>query len=212
MIERPAARYGRQRLSRRSRRGIAIGLTLFIVAAGVVIALIGFQRLGSGDVKGELSGYRLVDDETVEVTISVTRKDPLSKSCASCGPVRSTAAKRAGARSWCPRPRSQRCRSRHRQVKQATRGRRRLRLRNRRPDLPARALTTGRRGNDTTNAELRIRENRLTWRWYDRVVHGSQGSRVLLHFRADMRLRSRQHTRLCRRDKREDDDDRSATT
>jgi hypothetical protein len=76
VIERPAARYGRQRLSRRSRRGIAISLTLFIVAAGVAIALIGFQRLGSGDVKGELSGYRLVDDETVEVTISVTRKDP----------------------------------------------------------------------------------------------------------------------------------------
>lgn len=76
MIERPAARYGRQRLSRRSRRGIAIGLTLFIVAAGVAIALIGFQRLGTGDVKGELTGYRLVDDETVEVTISVTRKDP----------------------------------------------------------------------------------------------------------------------------------------
>ena len=76
MIERPAARYGRQRLSRRSRRGIAIGLTLFIVAVGVAIAFIGFQRLGSGDVKGELSGYRLVDDETVEVTISVTRKDP----------------------------------------------------------------------------------------------------------------------------------------
>ena len=76
MIERPAARYGRQRLSRCSRRGIAIGLTLFIVAAGVAIALIGFQRLGSGDVKGELSGYRLIDDETVEVTISVTRKDP----------------------------------------------------------------------------------------------------------------------------------------
>ena len=76
VIERPAARYGRQRLSRRSRRGIAIGLTLFIVAAGVMTALIGFQRLGSGDVKGELSGYRLIDDETVEVTISVTRKDP----------------------------------------------------------------------------------------------------------------------------------------
>jgi hypothetical protein len=76
VIERPAARYGRQRLSRRSRRGIAIGLTLFIVVAGVAIAFIGFQRLGSGDVKGELSGYRLVDDETVEVTISVTRKDP----------------------------------------------------------------------------------------------------------------------------------------
>ena len=76
VIERPAARYGRQRLSRRARRGIAIGLSLFIVAAGVVIALVGFHRLGGGDVKGELSGYRLVDDQTVEVTISVTRKDP----------------------------------------------------------------------------------------------------------------------------------------
>jgi Domain of unknown function (DUF4307) len=76
VIERPAARYGRQRLSRRSRRAVAIGLTLLIVAVGVVVALVGFQRLGSSDVKGEIRGYRLIDDETVEVTISVTREDP----------------------------------------------------------------------------------------------------------------------------------------
>lgn len=76
MIERPAARYGRQPLSRRTRRRIAAGLTLLIVAAGVGIALVGFQRLGSGDVKGELSGYRLIDSSTVEVTIAVTRDDP----------------------------------------------------------------------------------------------------------------------------------------
>ena len=63
-------------MSRRARRGILIGLSVLIVAAGVVIALIGFQRLGTSDVKGELAGYRLLDGQTVEVTISVTRKDP----------------------------------------------------------------------------------------------------------------------------------------
>ena len=76
MIERPAARYGRQRLSRSGRRRVAIGMTLFIVVLGVIIAIIGFQRLGSSDVKGELTAYRLVDDRTVEVTVGVTRDDP----------------------------------------------------------------------------------------------------------------------------------------
>jgi hypothetical protein len=76
MIERPAARYGRQRLSRRTRRWIAIGLTVLVLVAGVVIAVIASQRFGTGDVKGELGGYQIVDDETVEVTISVTRDDP----------------------------------------------------------------------------------------------------------------------------------------
>jgi Domain of unknown function (DUF4307) len=76
VIERPTARYGRPRLSQRARRRIAIGLTLLIVVAGVAIAFVGFQRLGTGDVKGELVGYQLVDDETVEVTINVTRADP----------------------------------------------------------------------------------------------------------------------------------------
>jgi hypothetical protein len=76
MIERPAARYGRQRLSRRTRRWIAIGLTALVLVAGVVIAVIASQRFGTGDVKGELGGYQIVDNETVEVTISVTRDDP----------------------------------------------------------------------------------------------------------------------------------------
>jgi Domain of unknown function (DUF4307) len=75
-IERPTARYGRQKLSRRTRRRVVIGLFLLIVTAGVVIALIAFQRFGAGDVKGELGGYKIVDDETVAVTITVTRDDP----------------------------------------------------------------------------------------------------------------------------------------
>ncbi|MGZ8802779.1 MAG: DUF4307 domain-containing protein [Mycobacterium sp.] len=76
MIERPAARYGRQRLTRRTRRWISIGFTVLVLMAGVAIAAVAFQRFGAGDVKGELGGYRIVDDETVEVTVSVTRDDP----------------------------------------------------------------------------------------------------------------------------------------
>ena len=76
MIERPAARYGRQRLSRRTRRWTAIGLTVAVLAAGAAIAFVAFKRLGGGDVEGELGAYQLIDDETVSVTISVTRADP----------------------------------------------------------------------------------------------------------------------------------------
>ncbi len=76
MIERPAARYGRQRLNRRSRRRVVVILSLVIVAAGVALALAAYQRLGTNEVKGELGGYQLIDGETVQVTISVTREDP----------------------------------------------------------------------------------------------------------------------------------------
>jgi hypothetical protein len=76
MIERPAARYGRARLSRSKRRWIAIALTVLVLAVGIGIAVIASQRLGTGEVKGELGGYQLVDAETVQVTITVTRDDP----------------------------------------------------------------------------------------------------------------------------------------
>ena len=59
-----------------SRRWIVVGLTALVVAAGAAVAMVASQRLGSGEVKGELGAYQLVNDETVEVTISVTRKDP----------------------------------------------------------------------------------------------------------------------------------------
>lgn len=76
MVDRPATRYGRQRRSRRSRRWWAIGLTALVLVAGVIVAVIGSQRLGSGDVEGELGGYQLIDDETLSVTVKVTRSDP----------------------------------------------------------------------------------------------------------------------------------------
>jgi Domain of unknown function (DUF4307) len=76
MIDRPAARYGQQRMSRRSRRRWTIGLTLAVLLAGVIIAIVASLRLGTGDVQGELGGYELLDDETLSVTIKVTRSDP----------------------------------------------------------------------------------------------------------------------------------------
>ncbi len=75
-VPRPEARYGRSRLSRTSRRRIAIGLPMLIVAAGIVAALVGYQWLGTSDVSGSLAGYQLIDDETASVTISVTRSNP----------------------------------------------------------------------------------------------------------------------------------------
>jgi Domain of unknown function (DUF4307) len=72
----PQSRYGRPRLTRASRRRVVIALTVLIVAAGMAVALIGYQRLGSSDVEGKLAGYRLIDERTVSVTISVTRSDP----------------------------------------------------------------------------------------------------------------------------------------
>jgi hypothetical protein len=51
-------------------------MTLLVLGAGVAVAVVGYQRLGRSDVAGTLGGYRLVDDETVEVTITVTRADP----------------------------------------------------------------------------------------------------------------------------------------
>ncbi len=73
---RPEARYGRSRLSRASRRRLVIGLAVLVVAAGVVVAVIGYQRLGTSDVAGSLASYQVIDNETASVTISVTRSDP----------------------------------------------------------------------------------------------------------------------------------------
>ncbi len=75
-IPRPEARYGRSRLSRVSRRRVAIALGVLTLAAGIAVAIVGYQRLGTSDVSGSLAGYQVIDDETASVTISVTRSDP----------------------------------------------------------------------------------------------------------------------------------------
>lgn len=76
MIDRPAARYGRQRSSGGRRRWLAVAFTLLALAVGVTVAVVAFGRFESEPVTGELSAYELIDGETVSVTISVTREDP----------------------------------------------------------------------------------------------------------------------------------------
>lgn len=96
-IPRPDARYGRPRLSRRARRRVAIALGVLVAAAGIVIAVIGHQRISTSAVTGSLVGYRLVDDETASVTISVTRSDP-SRPVACIVRVRATNGSETGRR------------------------------------------------------------------------------------------------------------------
>jgi Domain of unknown function (DUF4307) len=75
-LHRPESRYGRQRLSRRSRRWVVIALALVVVTIAGSAAVIGYQRINATDVAGEMVAYRLIDAQTVEVTVSVTRADP----------------------------------------------------------------------------------------------------------------------------------------
>ncbi len=75
-LPQPQARYGRPRLSHAARRRVAVVLAAVVLALGALVAVIGYRRLGTGDVRGTLAGYQIIDDETVSVTISVTRSDP----------------------------------------------------------------------------------------------------------------------------------------
>jgi len=72
----PAARYGRQPMSAQTRSRIAKTLGALTVLAGLGFAVVAYQRFESKDVEGEAASYEVLDDRTVAVTISVTRKDP----------------------------------------------------------------------------------------------------------------------------------------
>ncbi len=72
----PQGRYGRSRSTLTPKRRVVITLAILAVAAGLIVAIVGYQRLGTSEVSGSLAGYRVIDDETASVTISVTRSDP----------------------------------------------------------------------------------------------------------------------------------------
>ncbi|MEV6134829.1 DUF4307 domain-containing protein [Nocardia sp. NPDC051990] len=73
-IDRHADRYGTA--PRPKRRWIPFALGAVVLAAGLGVAYIGFQKYGPGDIDAEQLGYTVVDDSTISVHLKVTRKDP----------------------------------------------------------------------------------------------------------------------------------------
>ena len=72
----PKARYGRAPRAAATRRKVAIVLGVLATLAFIGAAVAAYQRFEGGAVEGKMVAYEVVDDQTVEVTITVTRRDP----------------------------------------------------------------------------------------------------------------------------------------
>lgn len=72
----PPGRYGRAPMPAATRRRVVVALgslaTVGLIAAAVVV----YQRFEGTDVEGKMVAYEVLDNQTVSVTISVTRKNP----------------------------------------------------------------------------------------------------------------------------------------
>jgi len=71
-----STRYGRSPLAPAPRLRIRIALTLLGTVVGLAVAVIGYHRFEGSAVEGTMGAYEVVDNQTVSVTISVSRKDP----------------------------------------------------------------------------------------------------------------------------------------
>lgn len=72
----PQERYGRPPMPETTRRRIVMGLGALVTAALIAGAVAAYFRFEGNDVEGTMGAYEVLDDQTVAVTISVTRKDP----------------------------------------------------------------------------------------------------------------------------------------
>lgn len=72
----PQERYGRAPMSEAARRRLVAVLGALVTAALIGVAVVAYQRFEGNDVEGKMGAYDVLDDQTVSVTISVTRKDP----------------------------------------------------------------------------------------------------------------------------------------
>lgn len=76
MTDSKPARYGATKSTALPRRLLAITLVALVIAIVAALAVVGYQRLATAEVTGELYGYEVLDDQTVSVKFSVTRSDP----------------------------------------------------------------------------------------------------------------------------------------
>lgn len=72
----PSSRYGRPPMPPERRRRLVRVLGGLATLALIGVAVMAYQRFEGADVEGMMGGYEVLDDQTVSVTISVTRKDP----------------------------------------------------------------------------------------------------------------------------------------
>ncbi|WP_435590351.1 DUF4307 domain-containing protein [Nocardia sp. bgisy118] len=71
---RHADRYGTK--PRTPRRKLAVALGVVVVAAGLGVAYLGFQKFGPEDIDAEQLGYTIVDESTMTIRLKVTRDEP----------------------------------------------------------------------------------------------------------------------------------------
>ena len=91
---------------------MAIALTVLAVALGLAVAALAYQRFEGNAVEGDTAAYEVLDEQTVSITISVTRKDPAIPVVCIVRRAPAVAPKPAAGRSWLARPRQRLCRSR----------------------------------------------------------------------------------------------------
>ncbi|QSB05975.1 DUF4307 domain-containing protein [Natronoglycomyces albus] len=68
----PPGRYGRRRESTHRRKWIAGGLSALVIAGGVGVSLIMYDKYGDPNFSATVQGYQLHPDE-VEITFQVTK-------------------------------------------------------------------------------------------------------------------------------------------